>query len=167
MFHVYSRTSGGNFQFRCFFEQSIQLCWTPISVTDGDDRGDGVDGDVSGTEAGNWLLPAISSVIGREFMICLMALNSPEDITFSSLGFFARSDDPLVRKASTQGPHPSCESIQATMDYKHARHFDRSETSAKSSRNGVSALKCLARLLHSVETAYQIMSRQREGTETR
>ena len=60
-------------------------------------------------------------------MICLMALNSTEDITFSSLGFFARIDQPLFRKASTQGPYPSFESIQATMDYKHARHFDRSE----------------------------------------
>ena len=58
-------------------------------------------------------------------MICLMAWISTEHITFSSLGFFARIDEPLCRKASTQGPYPSFESIQATMDYKHARNFDR------------------------------------------
>ena len=33
-------------------------------------------------------------------MICLLALNSTEDITFSSLGFFARIDEPLSRKTS-------------------------------------------------------------------
>jgi len=62
--------------------------------------------------------PFLQYVIGREFMICLMALNSTEDITFSSLGFSARIDKPLCRKESTQGPYPSFELIQATMDYK-------------------------------------------------
>ena len=57
---MYSRTSGRNFQFRCFFEQSISFAGRQLILLDepsaaaGDDRGDaGVDGGVSEKESGN------------------------------------------------------------------------------------------------------------------